>query len=57
LLERPLFCFGKIGGTGEPGANAIEQATGVFHDVRVVDSFIADAGDGLEIERLGSGLG
>ncbi len=57
LVERPLFRFREVGRASEAWADAIEEAAGIFHDVRVMESLVANARDGGEVECLRRGLG
>jgi len=43
LILGPLLGFDEVGRAGEARADAVEQAAGIFEDVRVVEALVADA--------------
>lgn len=56
LIFGPLLGLGKLGRAGQPRANVIKQAARIFHDVRVVQAFIANPRNGIQIELFGRNL-
>ena len=64
-FSRPIFvsvsrvhslAFFAFGETGEARADAVHQRRGKFHDVRVVQAFVANALVHRHVERFGGGL-
>ena len=56
LSLRPLRRFREVRRAGKARSNAIEQPAGVFHNVRVIQTFVADARDRIEIKRFNGRL-
>ncbi len=52
LVASPLVGALHVGRSGEPFADRIHQAGGKFHDFGIAEAFVANAGDGLEINLL-----
>ena len=50
LIARPLVGALHVGRSGEALADRIHQAGGVVHDFGIAKAFVANAGDGFEID-------
>ena len=57
LVLGPLLGLGKLRRAGQALANIVKQSAGIFHDVGVLQAFIANTRNSIEIELFGrSGL-